>query len=288
MKKASAKVLRATELWLVGGLFALLVVCAIFPIVFTFGVSFMSAGEVARNYGGITLSDGYAPLHLIPERFSLSGYGKLLIETPKYLIRFWISLGVCAAISAGQVFISVLGGYAFSRFRFRFRDGIFFCLIVLMMLPYQVTLVPGYMVIKAFGLLNTNAALILPGIFSAFGTFLMRQVMATIPDSITESANLDGANYFVALWRVMVPCCLSGVAALLVLSFVDAWSMVEQPIAYIQDTYRHPLSVFLLTVNSQDMSLGFACGVLSIFLVLLLLLLFEKQLVEGISYSVLK
>jgi len=258
------------------------------PVVFTFFASFMSPGEVALNYGTTTLADGYTPLHLFPDRFSLAGYGEMLIEAPHYLMRFWISLGICAAICAGQVFLSILGGYAFAMFRFRFRDGIFFCVIVLMVLPYQVTLAPSYMVINALGLLNTNASLILPGIFSAFGLFLIRQIMATVPGSIMEAASLDGANTFVALWKVLVPYCASGVVALAVLSFVDAWSMVEQPIMFIKDVFRQPLSVFLLRVGRENMALGFACGVLSIIPVAFLLLFFEKQLVEGIVSSEIK
>ena len=157
-----------------------------------------------------------------------------------------------------------------------------------MVLPHQVTLAPDYMVIKALGLLNTNAALILPGIFSAFGLFLMRQVMASVPDSILEAASLDGANSFVALWRVLVPCCSSGVKALVLLSFVDAWSMVEQPIVLIQDAFRHPLSVFLLRVGRENMAVGLACSVLFIIPVILLLLFFEEELVEGIVRSEIK
>ena len=104
------------------------------------------------------------------------------------------------SITAGQLLISIIGGYAFAKFRFPFRDTIFYCIIVLMMLPYQVTLVPTYMVVRELGLMNSMLSLILPGVFSAFGVFLMRQVMASVPDSILEAAKLDGANSFTALW----------------------------------------------------------------------------------------
>ncbi len=274
--------------WLVWTGCLLIAVMVLLPVVFTIFASFMSPEEVALNYGEMSLENGFTPLHFLPDRISLSAYREVLIETPRYLMQFWISLGICVAICVGQVFLSILGGYAFSRFRFRFRDAIFFGVIVLMVLPYQVTLAPSYMVIRALGLLNTNASLIFPGIFSAFGLFLMRQIMASVPDSILEAASLDGANTFVALWRVMVPCCSSGIKALVLLSFVDAWSMVEQPIVFITDAFRQPLSVFLLRVGKEDMALGFACSVLFIIPVLFLLLLFEKQLVEGIVQSEIK
>ncbi len=288
MKKKRRIHAKAVTYWLLWTGCFLIAAVILLPIVFTVFTSFMSPSEVALNYGKIAQTGGFTPLHLLPDRISLSGYREVFLETPQYLMQFWISLGICLAICVGQVFLSILGGYAFSRFRFRFRDGIFFGIIVLMVLPHQVTLAPSYMVIKALGLLNTSASLILPGIFSAFGLFLMRQVMASVPNSIMEAASLDGANTFVALWRVMVPCCASGVKALALLSFVDAWSMVEQPIVFITDAFRQPLSVFLLRVGRENMALGFACSVLFMIPVLFLLLLFEEQLVEGIVRSEIK
>ncbi len=263
-------------------------VTVLFPILFTLSGSFMGEEEVAQNFGEIALEGNYTPLHLLPDKIELAGYADLFVIQPNYLMRFWISLGICVTITIGQLFFSILGGYAFSKFQFPGRDVIFYCIIVLMLLPYQVTLVPSYMVVRALGLLNTSYSLILPGVFSAFGVFLMRQIMAAVPDSLLESAHLDGANSFIALWRILVPSCTAGIATLTVLSFVDAWNMVEQPIVFIQDKFKQPLSVFLLAINGESIALGFACGVLSMIPVVFLLVFFEEQLVEGISYSVLK
>lgn len=135
-------------------------------------------------------------------------------------------------------------------------------------------------------LLDNYLSLILPGIFSAFGVFLMRQVMAAVPDSLPESARMDGAGSWRVLWRVLLPNCKAGVASLVVLSFIDNWNMVEQPLIFLNDTYKHPLSVFLLSVNTEEPELGFACGVLAI--VPALFLYFEEEMISGIGYSVLK
>lgn len=269
-------------------LLLLVALTVLFPIAFTVSASFMGNYEIAQNYGNMAKDSAATPLHLLPDRLTLEGYGRLFLKQPQYLTRFWISLGICICITAGQLVVSILGGYAFAKFRFPFRDAVFYGVIILMMLPYQVTLVPTYMVVRTLGLLNTSYSLILPGIFSAFGVFLMRQVMVSIPDSLLESAKIDGANSFTALWRILVPCCSTGIATLTVLSFVDAWNMVEQPIVFIKDTFKQPLSVFLLSINSENMALGFACGVLSMIPVLLLLIYFRKQIVDGIGYSVLK
>lgn len=267
---------------------SVIAVTVLLPILFTFSASLMSNVEISRNFGDASRDGSFTPFHIFPSKLAFDGYLELLIRNPNYLMRFWISLGICMCISSGQLIISILGGYAFSKFRFPLRDVIFYCIIILMMLPYQVTVVPTYIVIRELGLINSYVSLILPSIFSAFGVFLMRQVMSAIPDSILEAAKLDGANTFTALYRVLVPCCSSGIAALTVLSFVDAWNMVEQPIVFIKDTFKQPLSVFLLAVNGENMALGFACGVIMIIPVLFLLLFFEKQLVSGIGYSVMK
>lgn len=279
---------RSASYWALWALFLLLAAIVLLPIVFTLFDSLMGPGEVALNYGSMAEPEGYTPLHLFPDQVSFAGYREMLIEKPEYLMRFWLSLGIESLIVAGQMLLSILGGYAFARFRFPFRDGIFFGIIVLMVLPHQVTLAPSYMVIKAIGLLDTYRALIYPGIFSAFGLFLMRQVMASVPDSVMEAASLDGANSFTALWRVMVPCSSSGVKALILLSFVDAWSMVEQPLVLIQEAYRQPLSVFLLRMGRENLAIGFACGVLFILPVACLLLFFGEQLAEGIARSEIK
>jgi len=249
----------------------------------------MSAAEIRKYFGSIgSDSSEVSPFHLIPDRITLSGYYQMLLARPHYLMKFWQSLGLCLVIVAGQVVISSLGGYAFSKFRFPGRGIIFFFLIALMMMPLQVMLVPGYITLDAMGLIGSYAALILPAAFSAFGVFLMSQIMASVPDTILESAKIDGAGHFRILRSILLPNCKAGLASLVILCFIDNWNMVEQPLVYLRDSLRHPFSLFLLQINEFEPALGFACGVLAILPVLLLFLFFEEELISGISYSVLK
>jgi multiple sugar transport system permease protein len=267
----------------------IMAVLAVFPILYTFSNSFMSAAEIRMYYGSLSSETSEVnPFHLIPNRITFSGYYQMLLERPHYLIKFWQSLGVCAAIVAGQVVISSLGGYAFAKFRFPGRNVIFFLLIALMMMPMQVMLVPGFITLDAMGLIGSYWALILPVIFSAFGVFLMRQIMAAVPDSILESAKIDGAGHFRILTKIMLPNCKAGLASLVILSFIDSWNMVEQPLVYLRDSFKHPFSLFLLQINAAEPALGFACGILAMVPVLLLFKYFEEELISGISYSVLK
>lgn len=271
------------------GVLVILSIFAVFPILFTFSNSFMSAAEIQRYYGSLhTEASEVNPLHLIPDRITLSGYYSLLIQRPHYLVKFWQSLGLCAAIVTGQVIVSALGGYAFAKFRFPGRNVIFFFLIALMMMPMQVMLVPSYITLDAMGLIGSYPALVLPVAFSAFGVFLMRQIMAAVPDTILESARIDGAGHFRVLTRVMLPNCKAGLASLMILSFIDSWNMVEQPLVYLRESHMHPFSLFLLQINAAEPALGFAAGILAMLPVLLLFFYFEEELISGISYSVLK
>lgn len=262
-------------------LFALFV---LLPIIYTITNSFMGADEISKYYS----NDKQMMVHLIPDKFSLNAYYQMLFRRPDYLIKFWNSLGLTSIIVLGQVVISTLAGYSFAKFKFPGRDTIFFILIILMMMPYQVTLVSNYIVLDKMHLIGSYWAIILPAIFSPFGVFLMRQVIVTMPDELIEAAKLDGANQFRLLFRIVVPRNKGGIVALIILSFIDNWNMVEQPLVFLDNKYKYPLSIFLSQINQSEPGLAFACGVLAMVPVALLFVFFEKELIEGIGFSNLK
>jgi multiple sugar transport system permease protein len=277
--------------FLQASLYAVLIVfaaVAMFPLIYTFTNSFIGASEFAKYYGDLTVNKGSTPFHLIPDMITFDGYKEILVVRPHYLMKFWISLLLSASIMVGQIIVAVLGGYAFSRFRFPGRNGIFFVLILIMMMPYQVTLVPNYIIMEKLGLIGSYASIILSGIFSAFGVFLMRQVMDGIPTSILESAQIDGAGSFRRLCSILLPNCKAGISALMILSFADSWNMVEQPLVFLRDSFKQPLSVFLTRVNEMNPEVSFACGLLSILPVFLLFLHDKDEMIRGIEYSTIK
>ncbi|MCL2604677.1 MAG: carbohydrate ABC transporter permease [Defluviitaleaceae bacterium] len=158
-------------------LFAL-VFAALFPLFYTFVNSFMGAGEFNRYYSALSVGvTRHNPLRIIPDWITLEGYREVFISRPHYLMRFWSSMFISGSILIGQLVVAVLGGYAFARFRFPGRSILFFVIVLIMMMPLQVTLVPNFIIVEALNINGTFAALILPGMFSAFGVFLMRQVM---------------------------------------------------------------------------------------------------------------
>ena len=253
------------------------------PIVYTVMNSLMSPAEVQHYYSG----SGQMTLHLLPDQFSLEEYYQILFRQPDYLMRFFNSLWPVTVIVIGQVCVSSAAGFAFAKFRFPGRDVLFFFVIILMM-PIQVTLVSNYIVLDRMGLIGTYFAIILPAIFSPFGVFLMRQVIATMPDELIEAAKLDGAGNWRIFLRIVLPCSKSGVVSLVILCFIDNWNMVEQLIVCLKDAGKYPLSVFLSQINEMNPGLSFACGVLAMVPVALLFLFYEKELIEGIGFSNLK
>ena len=248
---------------------SLLTAAALGPVAYTFVNSF---------------AEGYA-YGLIPQNWSLNGWYQVFIRQPHYLFKFWNSLLLAAVIAAGQTVVSCLAGYGFSKFRFPGKDAVFFLVIILMMTPYQVTLVSNYLMLDKLGLIGSWWALILPAVFSPFGVFLLRQVFDTCSSELLEAARLDGAGDLRILFGILVPRCRAGVVSVVILSFIDAWNMVEQPIVYLKSEYDYPLSVFLSQLNRPDVGVLCTCGLLAAVPVVLLFLYYDQELTEGVTLT---
>lgn len=268
-------------------IFLLFGALVLFPAVYTLCGSFMSPDEISRYYAAAMGRGGNAEtaFHLIPDVFSLEGYYMVFLRGTEYLMKFWRSLFLCLAISAGQILVSALGGFALAKYPVPFRKGIYFSLMALMMMPVQVTLVPNYIILDELKLLDTWLALILPMAFLPFGTVFLTQIFQGIPDELLDAARLDGAGTLKILFRVMAPVGKGGLISVFLLSFVDAWNMVEQPITFLKDILRYPLSVFLASVNQVNFELSFVCGVLAALPTLLLFFFFHEELAQGIELS---
>ena len=157
--------------------------------------------------------------------------------------------------------------------------------VILMLMPYQVMLVPNYLVAEWTHLLNTRWAIILPGIFTPFSVFLLTKFMRRIPKALIEAALLDGATEWQLFTKVCLPQCRSALYSVAILSFIDYWNMVEQPIILLQNESLQPLSVYLSTINSGEVGVAFAVATIYMIPSLLLFLHGEEYLVEGITHS---
>ena len=276
---------------------AMFLVCAFFavafllPTVLTITNSFMSESEINANYGMIfsTTTGGYVSekvnLKFIPDKVTLSQYITGLVKSPEYLLKFWNIVILVVPIVIFQVAIASVAAYSFTRWRGKIRSGIFFFYVILMLMPYQVTLVPNYLVSDWLGLLNTRWAIIFPGMFAPFSVFLLTKFMRRIPYSLIEAAKVDGAGEWDIFTKICLPQCRSALYSIAILVFIDYWNMVEQPLILLQDAESQPLSVFLSSINAGEIGLAFAMATVYMIPSLLLFLHGEEYLVEGIANS---
>lgn len=269
--------------------FCFLSATVLFPAVYMIFNSFMLPSEVTQYCASAMQYDGtYAMLHFIPDVFSLESFYQVFLRRPDFLVKFWNSLLMCAGILLFQGIVSTTGGYAFAKFSFPFKQVTFFVLILLMMMPLQATLVPNYIVLSFLNITDSWLSLILPAAFAPLGTFLMTQIYRGIPNETLDAARLDGASTLQILVRILLPIGKSGTISMVLLVFIEAWNMVEQPIVFLKDATQYPLSVFLVSVNTNNFSLSFVCGLLAMLPVLFLFLFFNDELVEGIEFTGIK
>lgn len=271
------------------GVIGLLALLYIFPLIVTFANSFMSPGEVSRNYSslGDILHPGekFVDMHLIPEMVTLSQYKGLLVESPVYLNMFWNSMKIVVPVVLGQLAVSSMAAYAFTVLRFKGKEAVFFLYILVMLLPLQVTLMPNYLMADWLGIQDSYLAIILPGIFNPFGTFLLRQSMKMIPEAYMESARMDGAGHFRIFFSIVLPMVKSGLAATMMLTLMDYWNLIDQAVIFIKDGEKQPLSLFLANINAQQIGVSFAGASFFAFPILLVLLWGQDYLRDGIQLS---
>jgi len=283
MKKQLAPMVRTLVLAVVAAMMLM-------PVVLTAVNSFMTERDITGNYGTLGKTDTSELVNLkwIPDWVSFAQYFKVLIETPQYLHMFWNSVFIVVPIIVGQVAVAALAAFAFAKLRFPGRDPLFFVYLIAMLMPFQVTLVPNFIMADQLGLLNKPASIVLPGIFGAFGVFLLRQFMLNIPAGYMEAAKMDGAGYLRTFISVILPMVKPGLAALVVLLFADYWNMVEQPLIFLQDAELQPLSVFLSRIQKETFDVTFAAAVLYMMPMLLLFFSAERYFIEGIELSGIK
>lgn len=267
------KMLNMTWLVMLAALF-------IFPVLITLVSSFMGTAELSQVF-----EKQDTIVRLIPMKITLNSYYELLFASGKYLSMFWHSVLLAVTIAVGSVIVALAVGYVLAKCRFRGRDALRFVYIVVMMMPFQVTLLPNYIVLKQMGLYNTNWALILPGVFVPFGVFLLGQFMRSMPDEMIEAVTLETNSPIRVLIHVVAPMVYPGLLALFLLSFADAWNMVEQPLILLEDTWRYPLSLALNSMHGSDIAVAFAGSVLYMLPVILLYWLFEDELIQGLSVA---
>ncbi|MDD2978488.1 MAG: carbohydrate ABC transporter permease [Hespellia sp.] len=260
-----------------------------YPIFFLVIGSLMGQVELKEVLGPVLSGNGgYVNFPFMPLFPTLRNYVGVLMDSPEFFVMFWNSVKTTGAILLGQFLVSVPGAWGFARYDFPFKRMLFTLYILLMMMPFQVTMLSGYLVLDNIGLLDTLWAVILPAVFSTFPVFIMYQFFVGIPKAIIESARIDGAGELQIFLIFGLRLGAPGILSAMVLGFLEYWNLIEQPLTYLKDQSLWPLSLYLPNISLEQAGTAFAASLLTLIPALLVFLGGQEYLEQGIMAAAVK
>lgn len=263
-----------------------LAVLICYPVWFAVTGAFSAQWELEEGLAPVFGGTGdMASRPLLPKAPTLRSLVEVLLDSPGFFAMFWNSVAISLGILAGQLIIDVPAAWALARFPIRGKKTILTVYIVLMLMPFQVLMFPQYLVLKRLGALDTLWAVILPAVFSTFPVFLLHRFFLAIPQEIIEAARLDGAGEMRIFLQIGLPLGATGILSVAILTFLDSWNMIEQPMTYLKTKALWPLSLFLPEIRLPDLGMGFAAALVTLMPALLLFLNCQAYLEQGIALS---
>ncbi len=260
-----------------------------FPVLFAAAGVFMQQWELEDYLAPVLAgTEGIASWPLLPHAPTLRALVELLLDSPQFFVMFWNSLKISLCILAGQTIFGVPAAWGLARFEFPGKQAVLLLYIVLMLMPFQVLMLPQYLVIDRLHLLDTHAAVILPAVFSTFPVFIMYRFFCGIPEAILEAARIDGAGHLQVFLRIGIPLGAAGIVSSGILGFLESWNMIEQPMTFLKTKSLWPLSLFLPEIGIEEAGLGFAAAFMMLVPALLLFLSGQEYLEQGIAAAALK
>jgi multiple sugar transport system permease protein len=261
----------------------------VLPLWFVITGSFIGPGEFIENFSAVlNNTPGDVSWPLFPEYPTLRSYALLLLDTPRFFVVFWNSCKQVFPSLLGQLMIGVPAAWSFAKFDFIGKKAIFTLYIILMIMPFQVTMVSTYLVLDKLRLLDSHLSIILPAVFSTFPVFIMVKFFKAIPKSLFEAASIDGAGEMRIFWNIGVPMGRGGIISALILGFLELWNAIEQPLNYIKTASRWPLTLYLPNISSDKAGISLVGSVIMLLPALLLFLYGQKYLEQGIMVSGIK
>jgi len=277
-KKRKAKIGFSLARFVVYGILVLGCLYTLVPFLWMLGTSFKSATEIIR-----------LPPTFMPEHFTVQSYQTIFTDPRVPLARFYLnSVIVSFSIVFLVLFTSSLAGYVFAKYRFWGKDFFFTMILATMMIPFQVLMIPAYLILVRLGLVDNLAGLIVPSATSAFGIFLMRQFVESIPSELIDAARIDGASEFGIYARIILPQMGAALATLGIFQFMGTWNDYLWPLIVITTTERRTLPIMLSwysTSHGARYDLTMAASVLVIIPVLIAYFLFQRWVVRGIALT---
>ncbi len=259
--------------WLLYSLLIVILCVTIIPLLWMFSASLMPAGE-ATLY----------PPRILPSRITLEHYQALFtrLDLARYLVN---STLLATAVTLISLLFNSMAGYAFAKLRFPGRDRIFRTLLAALVIPAQVSMLPLFLMLKQLGFINTYWGIIIPGMASIFGIFLIRQYALSISDTLLDAARIDGASEFRIYWSLVLPMCKPILVTLAIFTFMGSWNDFMWPLIVLTDNDMYTLPVALANLlgeHVQDTELMMAGSVLTILPVMVLFMVLQKSYIEGI------
>lgn len=280
------KLSRFITMALLGALAVL--VCS--PVAFLFSGALMDGGELRQHLGPVLMDNqkAFADWSLLPNHPSLRPAVELLLDSPEFFHMFWNSVGITAGILAGQLLVGAPAAWGFARYHFPLRDPLFTLYLILMLMPFQVTMLSSFLALERMGMNDTLGAVILPSAFSTFPVFIMYRFFRGIPEPIIESALLDAQGPLQVFWYIGVPLGSPGIVSAMVLGFLESWNLIEQPMAFLKNKTLWPLSLYLPNIGLENAGPAFAGAVVTLIPAFLVFLSGRDYLEQGIVASAVK
>ena len=274
-------------------LFIILVAISIFmcfPVIFLLAGSFMGADELNTYLAPVLAekSKGYVSWGLLPSYPTLRAYVELLFDTPEFFVMFWNSVKIVFLSVGGQLIVGIPAAWGFARYKFPFKKVLFTIYIVVMLMPFQVTMLSSYLVLDKLHLLNTHGSIILPAIFSTFSVFIMYRFFCNIPESIIESARIDGASEFIIFVKIGIPLGKPGIMSAIILGFLEYWNLIEQPLTFLKDKALWPLSIYLPNITLENADIAFTASAVTLIAAIIVFFAGQSYLEQGIAASAVK
>lgn len=232
----------------------------------------------------------HVPPTLLPEHPTLENFREVLKIIP--FARYYMnSILVSVVVTLGALFFNSLGGYIFAKFKFVGRDMLFLIILATLMIPYQLCMIPLYLIMSRTGLIDTYEALIIPGLVSPFGIFLMRQFIGTIPNSLLDSARIDGCSEFGIFIKIILPSIKPALAALGIFIFLWTWNDYLWPLIVINSMHMRTLPIGLATLKTQHIykyGLILAATTMTVGPIIGVFLFFQQWFIKGITLTGIK
>lgn len=251
----------------------------VFPFLWMVLTSFKTVGEAMQ-----------IPPTFFPKQFLVDAYGQIITALP--FARVYLNTIISTVVTTiVQVMFCSMAAYAFARIEFPFKNVIFVLILSVLMVPGQIFLIPQYQIIQKLGLLDTIPALFLPNLFSAFGTFLLRQFFMSLPKELEEAAFLDGCSRYQIFWKIMLPLTKPGIVSLVIFTAKFAWNDFMWPLIVNTSPKMMTLGPALSTLQGQYTTkypMQMAGAVMAVIPIIVLFFSFQKQFIEGVAQSGIK